>query len=649
MKKLLILLLLLVPATLVKAQFCGPYTNHAPINLTGASGITISGDSINLNHTNTVGITLTNCNNIHITKSRILNSTGNGIYLFNCHDITIDSCYISNVNSGVIASSCTGNIKITDNYFLNMTGPFPRGQAVQFNTVSGGGNKVSRNKIENQNGLSNPEDCINIFKSNGISGNPIRIDSNWVRCDIPTSHTGGGILLGDNGGSWQTATYNILVSPGNYGMGNAGCDNCVIEFNTIYSPQHIISDPALRVSNVALSNHNWPAAIANGAVCNNNVFMNNTIQWWSDKYYDGVHFVSSVNNYWNDGSCTSFGLNTFNAPIDASILPVNLVSNCAVAALTFGPIPAKTYGAGDFSAGASSTAAITYTSANASVAVIISGMVHITGTGTSVITANNGSTSLSQTLTVNKAALTITADNKSKAYGSVNPALTASYSGFVLGENTAALSALPILTTPAVVLSPVGTYAITASGASANNYSFSYVAGTLTVGTVAITFNAIPSKVYGTVDFDPGASSAIGITYTSSNTAVATIVAGKIHIKSVGTSSITADNGSTTQSQTLTVTKRGLTIRAEDKSRLTGIANPSLTLLYSGFVYSDTPASLSTLPTASTTATILSGAGSYAITVSGATSGNYSFTYVPGTLSISKGLILKGRKFRIVR
>ena len=42
------------------------------------------------------------------------------------------------------------------------------------------------------------------------------------------------------------------------------------------------------------------------------------------------------------------------------------------------------------------------------------------------------------TLTVTPAALTITADNKSKVYGAALPALTASYSGFVNGDTAAA-------------------------------------------------------------------------------------------------------------------------------------------------------------------------------------------------------------------
>jgi len=87
-----------------------------------------------------------------------------------------------------------------------------------------------------------------------------------------------------------------------------------------------------------------------------------------------------------------------------------------------------------------------------------------------------------------------------------------------------------------------------------------------TVGTKqnqTITFPAITSKVTGTADFNPGAtaSSGLAVSYTSSNTAVATIVNGNIRVIGAGTSTITASqSGNTTfnaaanVSQTLTVT-----------------------------------------------------------------------------------------------
>jgi hypothetical protein len=84
-------------------------------------------------------------------------------------------------------------------------------------------------------------------------------------------------------------------------------------------------------------------------------------------------------------------------------------------------------------------------------------------------------------LVVNPAPLTITADDKTKLLNAPNPALTATYSGFVLGEGPSALSGALLCTTTAVTNSFVGSYPITCSGQTSTNYAITYVAGTLHV------------------------------------------------------------------------------------------------------------------------------------------------------------------------
>ena len=74
---------------------------------------------------------------------------------------------------------------------------------------------------------------------------------------------------------------------------------------------------------------------------------------------------------------------------------------------------------------------------------------------------------------------------------------------------------------------------------------------------------------------------------------------------------------------TLTVTPVPLTITANNQSKGYGAALPPLSASYSGFVNGDTPASLTTQPMVSTTATAGSPVGLYPITVSGATDANY--------------------------
>ena len=81
---------------------------------------------------------------------------------------------------------------------------------------------------------------------------------------------------------------------------------------------------------------------------------------------------------------------------------------------------------------------------------------------------------------INTALLTITADNQSLFVGGTDPVYTASYNGFVAGETSAVLDTAPTCTV-SVAHTAVGTYPIICSGAADNDYSFSYVNGTLTV------------------------------------------------------------------------------------------------------------------------------------------------------------------------
>jgi hypothetical protein len=61
---------------------------------------------------------------------------------------------------------------------------------------------------------------------------------------------------------------------------------------------------------------------------------------------------------------------------------------------------------------------------------------------------------------------------------------------------------------------------------------------------------------------------------------------------------------------------------------------PALTATYAGFVNGDGVASLATPAVLSTTATSASAAGTYPITVSGATDPNYAITFAPGTMTV---------------
>jgi len=110
------------------------------------------------------------------------------------------------------------------------------------------------------------------------------------------------------------------------------------------------------------------------------------------------------------------------------------------------------------------------------------------GVGQYVVNAVNGvpmnyelSGITSGTLSVTPAPLTIKADNAERQYYSENPDFSYICSGFVNGDDEGILTATPMLSTTANLSSNVGTYEIEVSGASASNYSISYVNGALTI------------------------------------------------------------------------------------------------------------------------------------------------------------------------
>ena len=85
----------------------------------------------------------------------------------------------------------------------------------------------------------------------------------------------------------------------------------------------------------------------------------------------------------------------------------------------------------------------------------------------------------------------------------------------------------------------------------------------------------------------------------------------------------------------LSVTPAMLTITANNLTKSLGAPNPTLTWTASGFVNGDTTSVFTANPMCATTATTSSSVGSYPIMCSGAAAANYTFTYVPGTLTVT--------------
>ena len=172
-------------------------------------------------------------------------------------------------------------------------------------------------------------------------------------------------------------------------------------------------------------------------------------------------------------------------------------------------LPVLTYGDAAYTLPANTKEELTlvWTCSNNEVATINGNLLTINGAGTTTVTATQAGNdnylpfTREFTLTVSKAALTITADDKEKQQGEDNPALTVSYAGFKYNDNASSLTKQPTVTTTATVNSPAGTYPITASGAEADNYTISYVQGTLTVTAAPVNTTVLaPSDITGRED-----------------------------------------------------------------------------------------------------------------------------------------------------
>lgn len=307
----------------------------------------------------------------------------------------------------------------------------------------------------------------------------------------------------------------------------------------------------------------------------------------------------------------------------------------------------KIYGDAPFNPGArSQTGTPVYTVADAAIAVVnVSGFLEIKGTGTTTVTANfTSGGSATAELKVDQKSVTVTANPQTRAYTQADPAFTVAYTGLAYNETSTVITTQPQVNTTATQVSPVGKYAITASGAVSQNYKFSYVPNVLTITQAALVVKADDkSKLYGqqnpalTLSYTGLAAQDNGATLNLQTVVSTTATAGSkvdtYPITITGLASATNYTVSYTGGN-LSVTPGPLNIKANDVDKAQGQVNPVFTFTYTGFVNSDQAGNLATPPVATTTATQSSPKGVYPVTVSGAASPNYAITYTDGQISV---------------
>jgi MSHA biogenesis protein MshQ len=246
-----------------------------------------------------------------------------------------------------------------------------------------------------------------------------------------------------------------------------------------------------------LINANQSINIGNGFQGVVNLTATQTINVNTNSSFIGNLTASTLNISGNtqvSGICTPTNSSCTGAKVNQATLTAT-----GPTSVTYGNVGALT------SSGGSGTGAVTY-SAGASTGCSVSGTtLSVTNaSGTCSVTATkaadsnyNATTSAAFTVTLVKAALTITANNDSKTYTGVaySGGNGVVYSGFVNSETSSVLAGTLSYGGTAQGAVNVGSYAITPGGLTSANYTISYVNGTLTIAApTASAFNVFESS-----------------------------------------------------------------------------------------------------------------------------------------------------------
>ena len=330
-----------------------------------------------------------------------------------------------------------------------------------------------------------------------------------------------------------------------------------------------------------------------------------------------------------------------------------LVVNKAQSVLTFEPIEGEyTYGDDPIALTAyGSSDNIVFSSSNPTKLLVVGTNAFIQGAGRFTLTAsiaedaNHLPVSVSQEITIRKAALTLTVNNISRIYGDNNPIFTYTYEGFVNGDAKSDLTANVEVLTSAKVNSPVGAYEIVATATLDDNYEITTKKGILTIEKAPLSISAQGTREYGenNPDFafdyegfkNNENNSVLDDQPVAYTTAKKSSPAGTYPIYVSGANAtnyeIAYDEG------TFVITKAPLTITAKDATRKQGEENPQFELKIEGFKLEETVADLEKLPTIQCEADVNSPAGTYPIVLlEDGYDGNYTYILVNGVLTVEK-------------
>ena len=253
-------------------------------------------------------------------------------------------------------------------------------------------------------------------------------------------------------------------------------------------------------------------------------------------------------------------------------VPQELIVNKADHTLTFDALTNSTYGNGDITLTAASSASVpvTFSSSDENVVTVSGSTLTIVGVGTATITAssednNYNLATATQDITINKADQVINFDVLAgKIYGDATFDLTATTNSGLDMTYFSSDETVANINGTTVTIVGAGTATITASQAGNEYYNAAVdVSQMLTVNKAdqTITFEAIPTLGMGEVYIvNATSTSGLPIVLTSSNETLVSITDGQLDVHGFGEVTITASqagdsnyNAATSVSQTITI------------------------------------------------------------------------------------------------
>lgn len=286
-------------------------------NGTGTGNITVSGGTYRgYVFTNSTGHCLTSSNVTNVTIEYCIFKQSNavGFRPVGGNNLTIQKCLFTDVVMGIFVFDQTGNLKIKNNWGLNfqwdrtapIPGTFRNGQFIHTANVTGSGNEILDNRIENVFGRSYNEDCINLYNGHGTSASHFKVRKNLIRGG-GTSGTGGGILAGDACGTYNDLDSNRLVHPGWYGVQIFGGSNNRAINN------YVFSEPQMPWNSVGYLIYDGGCSCTNATMNTTNV---------SRYRRSAVLYGGNIYNFEDGGGCTPGG--TFSVTSSTTLTEANM-------------------------------------------------------------------------------------------------------------------------------------------------------------------------------------------------------------------------------------------------------------------------------------------------------------------------------------